>query len=498
MRPMTVSRNPSRQRCRAHRLSALVLLVTLLTVTVTPPATASMEGELDRFLQEWESQLTVTRPGFYEGQRRGYVTGGALTLRFPRRSFVPFTLSLPRLNAGCGGISAFGGAFSYINMEEFTQFLQNIMQNALGVAFNMALQTLCPQCSKVLGDMEAMVRDLTGSLRGDCQAIKKLLQKAAPDNINEWAQGRCEAIDSALGVVTDHFRGKWDCRELSRIKQADTRGATDDAQNPTKTPMRISRNAFWAAWDKIQGVSPFWDSAFGEQVMSLVGTVIINFKSDDANAPAEIKYVTATPLTVENLLAGWLAEGVSLMKCDEQLRCMNPQEITSGVAPFDGFENMVEAKLLEYASNLESRSPVPPGPLFRIPVAGMPIARLLAEMGGDPGGADHVIGMAKRVIAVRLLDELLTRAIRMVRQEVGRHGNDPAAEVFLDELKDREQAIRSRLGYHLQEMTQVNQNLRTALQLAQTARNLSPAYPSLGANLGFAARMTNPLLQGGQ
>jgi conjugative transfer pilus assembly protein TraH len=492
MQSVSVSRRGPRQRAWPRRLSALVLLAAFLTATLAPPARASMEGELDRFLRDWEAQLTVTRPGFYEGQRRGFMTGGAMSLRFPRRSITPFTLSLPRVKAGCGGISLFGGAFSFINMEQFTQYLQGIMQNAVGVAFDMALTTLCPQCSKVLSNMEAAVRQVGAGLTNSCENAKRLLHALAPDNINQIARENCAAIDTFLGAVPDFFKGKVNCEQAEVIRDADLRAKTRDAQNPTEYPMRISHNVFWNAWDKVQGVTPFWDAAFGETLMSITGTIVLNYSDPDQQNPTLVPHQPT--LTVDNLLAGWVAGGVSLLKCqDDQFACLKVG-VADAPSDYDGFEALVEESLIRYATDLESRSRTVPGALLRTPVAGMPLARLLGLMTPIPGGADYVVGMSKRVIAAGLLDELLTRAIRLVRQEVTRHGNDPTAKQFLEELRETEKKIRGALGARLQEMTQVNQNLQVAVQLAQLAQ--SQGSPSLMGNLGFAARMSNPMLQG--
>ncbi len=42
------------------------------------------------------------------------------------------SMTLPDINAGCGGIDAYLGSFSYINSEQLQRFAKQIMSNAAG------------------------------------------------------------------------------------------------------------------------------------------------------------------------------------------------------------------------------------------------------------------------------------------------------------------------------------------------------------------------------
>lgn len=48
----------------------------------------------------------------------------------------------------------FFGGFSFVNAEEFQQMLQNIGQNAMGYAFELGLEAVCPTCNSVLKDLK--------------------------------------------------------------------------------------------------------------------------------------------------------------------------------------------------------------------------------------------------------------------------------------------------------------------------------------------------------
>lgn len=57
--------------------------------------------------------------------------------RAPVNAYQVVNLTPPTLRAGCGGIDAYGGSFTFINEEQFRQMLRQIGANALGYAFKL-------------------------------------------------------------------------------------------------------------------------------------------------------------------------------------------------------------------------------------------------------------------------------------------------------------------------------------------------------------------------
>lgn len=479
-----------RSEVRRPLLCVGLLLVTgaILGTTI---AIASTQSELDSFLNEWEIQLRTTSPGFYQGQQRGFITGGAADIRFPSRHIVPLTLSLPSARAGCGGISFFGGAFSYINSEQFTQFLQNIAQNAVGVAFDMALRTLCPQCATVLANMEGIVRSMTGSLGNSCQAAKALGKWAAStDTIREIAHNNCKEINQTLGLTTDTWGAAIKCPNLPEQKNADKEQAVWDALNPTKQPQRLSQNIFWSAYDKLQGLNPFWDTDHGQYLMSLLGTTTINYKPDDPAAEPEVEHPGHT-VQVGHLLGGWNAGEVKILSCGgDALNCLTVTTVDAQAFP-GGFEQKVEDKLTEYATRLEGRTRSNPEPILQVNVAGIPIARLLTMVSGMPGGKEHVISISKRIIAVSILRDLVNSTIRLVRQETKRVKNLGPSEDYLQRLDQRKRDINQFFAQYTRDLADGSAHLQAIAKLAREAQE--QGSPALMGNLGFAARFFHGL-----
>ena len=156
---------------RGRRLLLLVALALILGLLVGTLARAG-------FVDDWITQHTETSPGYFEGQKRGYFTGGSFSARWPQTKDYLVSVEPPRLQFGCGGIDAFMGGFSFMNFEYLVQKLQRILQAAPAAAFDLALKTLCEPCSNVIKSMNAMSDALNHLQLDDCKAATVIAARA--------------------------------------------------------------------------------------------------------------------------------------------------------------------------------------------------------------------------------------------------------------------------------------------------------------------------------
>jgi len=63
------------------------------------------------FIDDWLQQKTETSPGYFEGEKRGYATGGSISARWGMTNDHLFSVEPPRFKVGCGGIDLFMEAF---------------------------------------------------------------------------------------------------------------------------------------------------------------------------------------------------------------------------------------------------------------------------------------------------------------------------------------------------------------------------------------------------
>ena len=137
------------------------------------------------FVDDWITQKMETDASYFEGQKRGYFTGGSFSARWPTHSDYLLSFEPPRVKSGCGGIDAYMGGFSFLNFEYLVSKLQRIMTAAPAAAFDMALNTLCPVCSNTIKSLEEIANSLNSMQLDDCKAgsviAAKLLSNVTDD-----------------------------------------------------------------------------------------------------------------------------------------------------------------------------------------------------------------------------------------------------------------------------------------------------------------------------
>lgn len=149
----------------------IISAVTAL-VLVAPEASASLKSFADGVVSVQDGA------GTYSTQDRTILYGGGYTMRVPNITLTPFNVKAPSLRAGCGGIDMVFGSLGFLNADYFVKFAEGIMAAAPGVAFDLALKTLCPSCSETLKALEAMANQINSTSMDSCQAAKALANTA--------------------------------------------------------------------------------------------------------------------------------------------------------------------------------------------------------------------------------------------------------------------------------------------------------------------------------
>jgi conjugative transfer pilus assembly protein TraH len=221
----------------------------------------------------FNSLVTRQQAGVYSTQTRGYMTGGMISVHFPNESVQLISMTPPSLTVGCNGISLFKGAFSYISGSEFTDLLQSISEAALGYSFQLALRTLCPVCSTVLSDLQAVAQFANKMALDSCHFAKGLVNTAieSNDTLSEWVNGEGANAQSNQGASSDYFAGLSDLTgDIS--KAFDAIGNEIDAISDPHAKMQRAQstpigNLTWKMLSGLADVQKYF-------IQSLVGTVV--------------------------------------------------------------------------------------------------------------------------------------------------------------------------------------------------------------------------------
>ncbi|MCD2453467.1 conjugal transfer protein TraH [Methylicorpusculum oleiharenae] len=307
----------------------LIFLV-LLPPLIATPAQAGLNEELSGMFND---MINVTPGGSYETQRRGVITGGNISMRnkvvHPNLiSFVP-----PNFKGGCNGIDMFGGSFSYINSEQLTQLMRSIAQAAIGYAFQLAIEGMCPTCAQIISKLQKDIAQINALMRNSCEAGKWITSTmAGSTGLQAWHDERMKkasSINTEHGYLSDFFDSQENQTE-SPAKTVIVQGSTDE----------ITGNVVYEALETANAISWFdnGDTQLKMVLMSLTGTLIIDKNADGS----DIKYDFRPPLIkVRDFIEGG---SVEIYKC-ESAECLLPDGDNSQTITFDGMRTKVRKML---------------------------------------------------------------------------------------------------------------------------------------------------------
>lgn len=182
------------------------VLGALLAVQPALARAADLNSAFDSLLS---SQATsINAPGQYSSQARNSFVAGGVDIRFPRQNVNLVSITPPSFNAGCGGITAHFGGFSFISGAQIEAQVKQIAAGTVGFVVGMAIKALCPQCSAVIEAMQALAQKAASMNMDSCKIAQNLanlamsgLGVASPNNAT--AKGQCAGRKITSGASAD-------------------------------------------------------------------------------------------------------------------------------------------------------------------------------------------------------------------------------------------------------------------------------------------------------
>ena len=158
----------------------IAILCSFLGLMTVKTAYARIDDDLQNFFTSSGFSSNVTAPNAYHGQSAGYYTGGSLFARNSVRNYQIAQVTLPSYRAGCGGIDLFSGGFSFINADGIIDAMKNILNNAKGYAFMLALESATPLLTNVMKQMHKTANDINALNINSCETAVSLLGSVWP------------------------------------------------------------------------------------------------------------------------------------------------------------------------------------------------------------------------------------------------------------------------------------------------------------------------------
>ena len=317
------------------RITLVCLLLITLVISPITLADANLNDSINDMFNRWGGRVNITSPGAYDAQTRGFIVGGSLSARVPQETLQPFALKAPSIKAGCGGIDIFGGSFSFINADQFVQFARAIGQNALGYAFSLGLEAVCPTCNSVIKWLREKMDVLNKFNMDSCMAAKALVNSAG-HAAGMWGLESCKQSkgggDPVTGWIECASGSEADVR--NQIKGVSTQKTQDAISGKTKEKPRGATTVQALQWTSLT------DSQ-RQQIVSMLGTWYT--KSNEETDDCDMHPAT---LSLADLVSGG---EVTLLKCgnsgggfgDNQV-C---EDVTTEKVQIEGFAKLVRDKM---------------------------------------------------------------------------------------------------------------------------------------------------------
>lgn len=240
-------------------------------------------------------------------------------------------------NAGCGGIDAYLGSFSMISGEEIQRFVKQIMSNAAGYAFDLALQTMVPELKQAKDFLQKLASDVNSMNMSSCQAAQGIIGGLWP--VTQVSQQKiCQDIAGETNMFSDWAASRQGCTVGGQGDKV-----TAKAGDAEKDQVLKNKNLIWDTLSKNGLLGN--DRALKELVMSTVGSIIFNKNGD---------VTILTPLVDNRDLIKVLMRGgtAKVYGCDESDLCLGPVVTNLTISESNALVTLVKNLMLSMQNKL--------------------------------------------------------------------------------------------------------------------------------------------------
>jgi len=194
------------------------LLAAALLLQPFGAVAADLDGAFTALLGDG-SAVSTNAPGKFSSGARTGLSGGGFEMRVPRADVAPvlFSATPPKINAGCNGISAHFGGFSFISGTEFTDLLKKIGSGAaMGFVASLVMKSLCPMCEAVIQELKAAAQMAAKLAKDACSIGESYGRAFMGGESNQGNQeNTCARMLSDSGGASDTQESSWSlCRTL--------------------------------------------------------------------------------------------------------------------------------------------------------------------------------------------------------------------------------------------------------------------------------------------
>jgi conjugative transfer pilus assembly protein TraH len=420
------------------------------------------------------ANTNVSSPAILQGQTMNMYQGGSVFMRAPTRTYNLVSFTPPSYSAGCGGIDLYMGGFSHIN------------KNAIGYAFKLAIQNLCPTCDNVMTSLSDMANKVNRLNIDSCEAAKGIVNASLPESFQK------NSVNTAInaGTFSGYFADLSDAWDNVKNSAPNTKQALQEVRNrvPAEAESISEGNIVWKALNKQAHLgSSAAAMKYRMVLMSLIGTVIL--RPGDTTQP--IQTIPPAEITVEALTGigdPTKTSTIKYLECapTDLVECLNPTLQPIGEFSLGGLVGEKIEALIDKISKRQAHASVPDLTAF-LNTTEFPVYKMVAVSTslGNTVLADSLMARWKALIAANYASAYLTRAAKDLRTAIAHYKNSAGPDVTA-QLVEAEGRI-----------AQVEASTRAVLAnlYAQTLTNYRVAEELQHIERSMSNQMSQPLRQ---
>lgn len=341
--------------------------------------------------------VNATAPQAIATQSAVGYSGGGLSWRVPSKNFQPISITPPSLKAGCGGIDAYLGGFSFPNKDAFVQALRNFGQAAVGYFFELALRTMAPEIAVTLDVINDLATRVNQFSINSCKAAKK-----AVDGLADWAGVKvrdASGFARSIGEYEDEFAATFglesDFAKTMEKKYKQNYGKARGSLTPSDAgkALPVYVNVLRYALDNS---NTNMDEDEKDLLMSLVGPTLILRPADagdgtqNVQVGSEPKTLSFNNLVGMDVLAGGPPAPLDLLTCDSLPECLYPIHSSKS---FKSFSVRIMEAIGRIRTNIQTRNvatALDPEHILVLKLSSVPIYRAAAM--AESAGVAAIVG----------------------------------------------------------------------------------------------------------
>lgn len=379
-----------------------------------PPFTyAGINSDLNNFFTHLGFDANISNPSAYKGQEAGYYTGGSIFARDTVRDLQIVQVDIPTYRSGCGGIDLFAGGFSFVNADQLVAMFKNVLNNAKGYAFTLAMESATPEIANVMKWIQDKADEINRANVNSCETAAGLVGSLWP-RTQVAQQHVCADIGTSKGgIFDDYAAARQGCSAGGKLTEV-----LNSAKGPYKNLVLQRGNIAWKAIQQNDFLKR--DTELAELFMSLSGSIIIqqNGSGDqETNQFSLLPSLAANEKLLKALLHGGNA---TVYKCDETGDCLSPHTASVTIDVSNSLDYQVKILLQDIARKVHDDVAITKTEIGLLQATRLPVYKILnvqAAFYQDSNILD--VTSYSEVIAMDILFQYLNENLDIIKASSG-------------------------------------------------------------------------------